>query len=213
MTRVTLTFDNGPTPGITDAVLDALAERDAKATFFVVANDLRAPGARALAGRVAAAGHWIGNHTLTHTVQLGDVDADAAAAEIEEAQAELGELAHPDRLFRPYGGGGVLSDRLLSDEAVAILERGGYTCVLWNSVPRDWEDPHGWVERAVDDVAGRDWSVVVLHDTPTGAMDELPRFLDALREDGVDVVQEFPDDCVPVRRGVADRASLHHLLS
>lgn len=213
MTRATLTFDNGPTPGVTEQVLDTLAERGAKATFFVVANDLEQPQARALVEREVAEGHWVGNHTLTHAVQLGEADAETTRREIEDAQASLGALAHADRLFRPYGGGGILNEQLLSDEAVEILERGGYTCVLWNSVPRDWEDPQGWVERAVDDVMTRGWSVVVLHDTPTGAMDALPRFLDALAEAGVELVQEFPDDCVPVRRGVADRASLHHLMS
>src|SRR5947208_2063040 len=42
--RLTLTFDNGPTPGVTEHVLDELARRDLKATFFMVGTDLRLPG-------------------------------------------------------------------------------------------------------------------------------------------------------------------------
>jgi peptidoglycan/xylan/chitin deacetylase (PgdA/CDA1 family) len=209
---VTITFDNGPTAGVTDHVLHALAEHDVRATFFVVGSDLLRDGARELVERAAADGHWVGNHTMTHTVQLGDADADVARAEIGEAQELLAELAHPDRLFRPFGGGGVLGNRLLSHAAVEELVAGGYTCVLWNSVPRDWEDPHGWVARCLEDVTSRDWSVVVLHDTPTGAMEHLPAFLDGLEERNVEVVQAFPEDCVPIRHGVV-RGPIDALLS
>ena len=203
--KVTLTFDNGPTAGVTEEVLRALGDRKLRATFFIVGCDLLRDGARELARRAAAEGHWIGNHTMTHSVQLGDADDAAARAEIAEAQALLGDLAHPDRLFRPYGGGGVLGRRLLSRAALQELESGRYTCVLWNSVPRDWDDPDGWVERCLDDVASREWTVVVLHDTPTGAMAHLPAFLDALDNAGVEVVQTFPEECVPIRRGVVRR--------
>ena len=70
--RVTLTFDNGPTPGVTDQVLDVLADRAAPAYFFVVGSRLRQPGGRDLVRRAVAEGHRIGHHTTTHTVLLGD---------------------------------------------------------------------------------------------------------------------------------------------
>src|SRR5262249_28390369 len=70
------------------------------------------------------------------------------------------------------------------------------------SVPRDWENPNGWVKTCLDDVATRAWSVVVVHDLPTGAMHRLPELLDGLDAMGAHVVQEFPDECVPLRRGV-----------
>lgn len=209
--RVTLTFDNGPTPGVTEGVLEVLTSHGIRATFFVVGNDLRARDARAIAENAAAMGHWIGNHTMTHSVQLGDVPDTVAVAEIERAQEELDGLSHPDRLFRPYGGGGMLGPHLLSRAAVDALERGRYTCVLWNSVPRDWEDPCGWVERCLADIVTRDWSLVVLHDTRSGAMTQLSVFLDALECEGVKVTQDFPDACVPLRCGVR-RGPLEHLM-
>ena len=46
---------------------------------------------------------------------------------------------------------------------------------------------------------------MVLHDIPTGAMKALPRFLDAALEAGVEIVQEFPPECVPVLRGALQR--------
>ena len=196
--KVTLTFDNGPWPGVTEGVLDALAERDIRSTFFVVGKQLRR--ARALSERAASEGHWIGNHTMTHSVPLGD-GADPLA-EIEAAQALIGELAHASRWFRPFGRGGVLDERLLSPAAVDHLQVHEYSCVLWNSVPRDWEDPDAWIDRCLADVQATDWTVVVLHDLPTGAMDRLPRLLDSLDALGAEVVQEFPDAVVPIRAGI-----------
>lgn len=198
---VTITFDNGPSPA-TAAVLDVLASRDVRATFFVVGTQLERPGGRALAERARSEGHWIGNHSMTHAVPLGDdPDPDAPAREIDEAQALLGELAHPDRLFRPFGGGGRLGPHLLSAAAVEHLEHGGYTVALWNSVPRDWERPDTWVDVAMADIDANDHTVLVVHDLPTGAMDALPDLLDRLDERGVEVVQELADECVPIKRG------------
>ena len=195
--KVTLTFDNGPWPGVTEDVLDTLRDRELRSTFFVVGQQLQK--ARPLAERAAAEGHWIGNHTMTHTVPFGD-GADPFE-EIEGAQDLIGDFAHDARWFRPFGRGGVLDQRLLSRPAIAHLSENGYSCVLWNSVPRDWEDPDAWIDRALADVDANDWTVVVLHDLPTGAMTRLPRFLDELDTAGAEIVQDFPDDCVPIRNG------------
>ena len=199
---VTLTFDNGPAPGTTEGVLDLLAERGLLATFFVVGRELERPGARALAERAAAEGHWIGNHSLTHRTALGDEpDPAHAEREIEGCQSLLGDLVHERRFFRPFGGGGILGPHLFSPAAVEILREGRYTCVLWTSVPHDWDDPEGWVDTALADVDAQEDAVVVLHDLPTGAMAALPRFLDELDRRGVEVVQGFPDVVVPIADG------------
>ncbi|MEV5846350.1 polysaccharide deacetylase family protein [Streptomyces sp. NPDC051985] len=211
--KVTLTFDNGPTAPVTSQVLDTLAGHGVKSTFFLVGEHLTAPANRAVAERAAAEGHWIGNHTLTHTVQLGDSpDLATAEREIGEAQRLIGELATPGQLFRPYGRGGVLDRRLLNRAALAYLQRHGFTCVLWNSVPHDWDDPDGWVDTCLADIRTREWSLVVLHDLPTGAMSHLPRFLEALESMGADIVQDFPPGCVPIRDGDV-RVPLDHLLA
>jgi peptidoglycan/xylan/chitin deacetylase (PgdA/CDA1 family) len=210
--RVTLTFDNGPTPEATGGVLDVLAERGIRSTFFVVGAQLRDPSRRALAERAAAEGHWIGNHTLSHTVQLGETtDPEAPAREIGEAQALLGNLARPERLYRPYGAGGLLGPSLFSDAAVRYLRDGGYTCVLWSSVPHDWDDPENWVERCLADVRAQDWPLVVLHDVPSCALPRLPELLDRLGDEGVEIVQELPEACVPIVRGEL-RGGIGHLV-
>src|SRR5262249_50598679 len=165
--RVTLTFDNGPTTRVTPWVLDVLRERGIRSTFFVVGEQLRSPGSAAIARRAAADGHWIGHHTPTPSVPLGELaDPVAIDREIAETQGLIGDLSHPDRLFRPFGRGGIIDERLLGLHAVRRLEEGRFTCVLWNSVPRDWERPDGWVTTCLDDVVTRPWSVVVVHDLP-----------------------------------------------
>lgn len=200
--RLTLTFDNGPTPGVTERVLHELASRGIHSTFFVVGLDLEREGSRELVQQAKDAGHWIGSHTMTHSVQFGKTAGQAAPeAEISAAQRLLGDLAEPTKLFRPWGGGGILGPDLLSPEAVDILTAGKYTLVLWNSVPHDWEDASGWVDRAIADIADRDWTVLVLHDIASGAMDNLGAFLDRAIALGVTVTQELPDECVPIREG------------
>lgn len=200
--KVTLSFDNGPEPEVTDRVLDVLGAHRLRATFFVIGKKLADPARRALAERAHAEGHWIGNHSFTHSRPLGErLDRDGAADEIGRAQVMLGALSHPDRLFRPFGGAGRLHRGLLNRRAVDYLCAGGFTCVLWNCVPHDWEDASGWAARALDECRAQAWSLVVLHDLPTGAMLYLERFIEALEAAGAEMVQDFPPACVPIRRG------------
>ncbi len=202
MKRVTLTFDNGPTPGITEHVLEILSARRISATFFVVGKKLSKPGGWDLAARAGSEGHWIGNHSMTHSVPLGErVDAEYARHEIEGTQNLIGELAHADKLFRPMGGGGLIGPHLLSRAALQLLKAGKFTCVLWSSVPVDWKDQDGWVDRCLSEVAARDWTVVVLHDVENAALPRLPEFLDRLDSLGIEYRQDFPEDIIVLRRG------------
>jgi peptidoglycan-N-acetylglucosamine deacetylase len=199
---LTLSFDNGPEPEVTPRVLDALRERDIKTTFFVIGEKLGDPARRSLATRAHDDGHWIGNHTFTHSIPLGQqADADTAEKEIGRTQAAIGALAHPQRWFRPFGGGGNLDDRLLKPSVVDYLRRNKHSCVLWNAIPRDWDDPDGWVERALDQCRSQPWTLMVVHDLPTGAMEHLEDFLDRATALGARFRQEFPPDCVPIRSG------------
>ena len=156
MYDLTLTFDNGPDPDVTPRVLDVLAERGIKATFFVIGEKLADTARRGLAVRAHGEGHWIGNHTFTHSVPLGEQpDRMTAEKEIGRTQDAIGDLAHPQRWFRPFGGGGNLDTRLLKPSVVDYLTRNKHSCVLWNSIPRDWDDPDGWTGRALDQCSTR----------------------------------------------------------
>jgi peptidoglycan/xylan/chitin deacetylase (PgdA/CDA1 family) len=200
--RVTLTFDNGPTPGVTDRVLDILAERSLRAVFFVVANRVEGDvAARALLTRMIGDCHQVGNHSLTHGRPLGELGEQETIVEIATARDVLREFTGENFLFRPWGTEGQLDRRCLNRSAVDYLVSGKHTCVLWNSVPRDWADPGGWVARALTDIRAREHTVVVIHDVPSGAMDALPRFLDDLHRSGVAVTAELPTECVPIVDG------------
>ena len=199
--KVTLTFDNGPDPEVTPFVLECLAHHNLKSTFFVLGEKLIDAANARIVRRASAEGHRIGNHTFTHTVPLGNLGRKAALAEFDRTEQGLQWLNQPQRLFRPFGGGGAIGPHLLHPAVVARLESGGYTCVLWNCVPGDWKHPDEWVERAVEDCRSRSWSLVVLHDLPTGAMAHLDEFIRTLREEEVEFTQEYPPTCLPIVGG------------
>ena len=200
--KVTLTFDNGPEPGITERVLEVLRKEKVLATFFVLGAKLADPARRKLAEQAHAEGHWIGNHTMTHGTPLGRIaDPAAVRSEILDTEKLISELAHPDRLFRPFGGEGALGPHLLSSAAVQVLQKNRMTCVLWNAIPRDWEDPRGWVETALAQCRAQPGTLLVLHDLPTGAMDNLAGFIARVRAQGGTFRQDYPPECVPIRRG------------
>ena len=187
---------------MTDQVLDILAERSLPATFFVVANRVDGDAAaRALLTRMIRDGHRVGNHSLTHGRPLGELGKQETIAEIATARDILGEFTGDSFLFRPWGTEGQLDRRCLNRSAVDYLVSGKHTCVLWNSVPRDWADPGGWVARALTDVRAREHTVLVIHDVASGAMGALPRFLDELHREEVAVAAELPTECVPIVDG------------
>ena len=182
-------------------MLDCLGQHGIKSTFFVLGQKVSTPVGLDLARRASREGHWIGNHTWSHAGRLGEATREAALQEFERTEEALSWLKQPVPLFRPRGGAGKLGNGLLHPAVVDRLTAGGHTCVLWNSVPGDYRDPDGWMERALADCRTRDWSLVVLHDLPNGAMRHLGSFLRKLREQGYQFTQDFPPDCTPIVGG------------
>lgn len=201
MRRVTLTFDNGPDAAATPYVLDCLARHNLKATFFVMGRKVVEPRNAGVAKRASEAGHWIGNHTFSHSTPLGELDAAAAVREFDRTEQALAWLKQPERLFRPYGRGGALGTHLLHPAVVERLQAGGFTCVLWQSVSGDWKNPDTWMSKALADCRANPWPIVVLHDIPSGAMLHLDDFLSRLESEGAEFTQEFPPDCTPIVNG------------
>lgn len=196
--RITLSFDNGPIPGSTDRILDVLKARGLHATFFALGKLASAPEGRRLLRRAKDEGHWIGNHTMNHGTPLGETgDPQHVEHEIVAAERVLGELALPERLFRPNGGG-QLGEHLLSAAARTWLIAHKYTVVTWNNVPGDWIEPRReWVSRALATAETQDWSLLVLHDPYLAdMMDTLPAFLDEVQRRGGAFTQDFPPACV-----------------
>ena len=148
-----LTFDDGPDPGSTPALLDLLARHGARGTFFLVGK--RAAKHPGLATRLLAEGHAVGNHSWDHPA-LPRLPAAAVAAQLRRAAPVIG--GPPPRLMRPPYG-----DQSLASYLVA--RRLGYTVVTWSLVGADWAENDG------DTIAGRILDglhpgvIVLLHDT------------------------------------------------
>ena len=185
-----LTFDDGPHAQGTPAVLDVLAARDTRATFFLVGEQvLRNP---TLAAEIVAGGHTIGLHCHRHRNllrlapwQVRD-DLARAQAAIEDATGLSPELYRP-----PYG--------ILNATALRLARRAGRRTLLWSEWGRDWEARATAESIAALVTAGvQKGSVLLLHDADDyGAAGSwrrtalaLPRVLDVLEERGLQAV--FP---------------------
>lgn len=183
-----LTFDDGPHPQGTPAVLEILASRGIAATFFLVGEQvLRSPS---LAREIVAAGHDVGLHCHRHRNLLRlapwQVREDIARARvaIEEATGRSPVLYRP-----PYG--------ILNATALRLARRERRRTLLWTHWGRDWEaraTPQSIAERVTNGVA--EGSVLLLHDaddySARGSWRRtvlaLPRVLDTLGERGLKAV-------------------------
>jgi peptidoglycan-N-acetylglucosamine deacetylase len=199
---VTLTFDNGPTPGITEAVLDVLAAHSVTATFFAIGHKLATPEGVEFGRETVTRGHRLGGHTWSHSVQFGVAGEDVILDELSRTRDAVEAAGGDGSLFRPYGAGGVIDERLMSSFGALSLCAGGYTCVLWNVLPGDWRDPDGWVDAALEQIDGHPLAVVVLHDVADAALPRLDEFLDKVKRLRPTWSLEFPDECTPIRDGL-----------
>ena len=201
--KVTLTFDNGPDPGgTTEHVLRVLRDANVRSTFFVTGQQLLLPGAMALAARARREGHWIGNHTFTpfDAVRRRRCGPNAAGsgnrrdATTARRTRLAGTMVQALRCGR-HGTAFVQSkrDRLPGARSLQRRALELHTARLGRG--------RSWVDRCIADVQTREWSVVLMHDLPTGAMRFLESLLDQLRSIGADFVQTFPEECVPMERG------------
>jgi peptidoglycan-N-acetylglucosamine deacetylase len=154
--HVALTFDDGPHPQGTPAVLDSLREAGAEATFFLAGEQVeRHP---ALVAEIVAAGHRVELHCHRHRNQLRlsarDLleDAERARAAIEDAGGQEVRDYRP-----PYG--------IFSAVGLRAVRRRGWRPVLWSRWGRDWTaraTPSSIARRASAGVVAGD--ILLLHD-------------------------------------------------
>lgn len=178
-----LTYDDGPTPGVTDRLLPVLASAGATATFFVLLTRVRA--SLGLLRETLAAGHEVALHGPDH-LRLTSLPPAVLPGRFRDAKAELEDLAGVAVRWNrpPYGA---------QDPATWEAARAaGLTPVLWSADCLDWEthslDDHLAGLRSTDPASG----IVLLHDG----------FADA--RDGVDDGPPPDLDRVALTRGVLD---------
>jgi len=184
---VALTFDDGPHPQGTPAVLETLRSWSARATFFLVGEQIaRSPG---LAAEVAAAGHSIALHCDRHRNMLRQTpwqvrdDIERAFERIVSATGVEPELHRAP--YGAYAGGGLWAAR-----------RRGLRPLLWTHWGRDWE-PRATPESiaALASTGLREGSVILLHDADTYCSPDswrrtaaaLPRVLEAVHAAGLEL--------------------------
>jgi peptidoglycan/xylan/chitin deacetylase (PgdA/CDA1 family) len=182
---VALTFDDGPHPQGTPAVMEVLADRGVQATFFLVGEQVeRRP---ALAAELVAAGHEVALHGHRHRAMLrltaGAVaeDLDRGAAVVEEAAGVAVARHRP-----PYG--------IYTRRGLALARERGWEPVLWSRWGKDWRrltTPERIARRLTSGTGAGD--VLLLHDADYySARDSwrrtvaaLPRVLDDLARRGL----------------------------
>ncbi len=213
--EIALTFDDGPDDhGLTDVILDVLAAKGVKATFFINTDnerDVRASEpARRTVRRIVDEGHDIGNHTVHHAdLTKKTTDAEAELAGVEAVLREIAPEALRVRLVRaPFGAPFQTRPPALGDPISETVARHGVH-VGWTIDGRDAAcagkklDASCVVDsifRAVD--AGTS-GTVLLHDIRSITADALPTVIDGLRARGKRFVQV--EELVRRKYGVGSR--------
>lgn len=174
--HIAMTYDDGPHPTNTPRLLDMLAARNIKATFYVIGNSVNQnPG---VLRRTVAEGHEIGNHTQTHPL-LSKVGDSRLRQEMQRCEDAVGQAAgiRPRTMRPPYGG-------LLQRQRQLVLNEFGYPTILWSVDPLDWKRPGASV------IASRILSgttaggIVLAHDLHSQTIDSMPQALDGLLRRG-----------------------------
>ena len=171
--EVYLTFDDGPTPEITEWILGELSNYDAKATFFCLGKN--AEQYPELHQKIVEAGHRIGNHTYSH--QKGwRMSLERYIEDVEFANSIL-----KTDLFRPPYG------RITPSQAHRLSEH--YNIIMWDVLSQDYNQlisPRTCLRNVTKHVKGG--SIVVFHDSVKSYRNmryALPRTLDFLYEKGL----------------------------
>ncbi|TDC82396.1 polysaccharide deacetylase family protein [Actinomadura sp. 7K507] len=169
-----LTFDDGPTES-TAGLLDILASRDVKATFFLVGENVAEnPG---LVRREHQAGHEIADHSYTHA-DLGRASKKKIVSELTRTQDAIRNASGvtPDLLRPPYGS--------TSKRLARIAREMGLAQVLWTVDPLDWRhrDTEDIERRVLKDV--KPGQIILLHDIHPTTVRAVPKIIDRLSAEG-----------------------------
>ena len=170
--RIALTFDDGPFPGSTDAILTTLRQRGVPATFFVVGQRARhSPG---LVRAIVEDGHEVAAHSHTHA-DLSRLDTEGQAREARQARDAIQQAVPHVHLAwwrAPYGA--------LQGVDMSYPASLGMRHMGWSIDTLDWQAPDGatWMNRVLSQA--RDGSVVLMHDHAAVSRRHLGELIDEL---------------------------------
>lgn len=174
--KVALTFDDGPDDECTPALLDGLAKRGVKATFFVIAKE--ASEKPEIMKRMVKEGHLIGNHTYSH-VDLRNMTDSAAKAEIQKANEVIEKYTgeKPCFLRPPFGNG-----RSKIEQELEMIQ------VLWSIDTMDWscKDEGQICSTVLRKV--KENSIILMHDEYPTSVRAALNIIDCLQKQGYEFV-------------------------
>ncbi|MFZ0063428.1 MAG: glycosyltransferase [Pyrinomonadaceae bacterium] len=190
---IALTFDDGPDPRWTPAILDILKRENVPATFFIIGSNGQAHPD--LVKRIVNEGHEIGNHTFTHP-NLGEVPRPLVDLELNATQRLIESLTGRSTvLFRPPYFGDAEADKPEEVEPAMRAEQLGYIMVGLRIDPGDWKTPISPDEiiqrttgRASDTNPETRGQIVLLHDSGgdrSATVAALPGLIHELRAHGM----------------------------
>jgi cellulose synthase/poly-beta-1,6-N-acetylglucosamine synthase-like glycosyltransferase/peptidoglycan/xylan/chitin deacetylase (PgdA/CDA1 family)/spore germination protein YaaH len=193
---IALTFDDGPDPRWTPAILDILKQENAPATFFIIGKNGQAHPD--LVRRIVNEGHEIGNHTFTHP-NLGEIPASLTELELNATQRLIeSETGRSAVLFRPPYFGDAEADEPQEVEPAYQAQNLGYLVVGVRIDPDDWKLPvsaaeivQRTIDRAMDKNPETRGEVVLLHDSGgnrAATVQALPELIHQLRARGFQLV-------------------------
>ncbi|PYL30791.1 MAG: polysaccharide deacetylase [Verrucomicrobia bacterium] len=173
---IAMSFDDGPSATLTPKLLDLLATRHIKATFFVIGeNVMEHPE---IVAQAAREGHEIGNHSWSHP-NLAKMSQESVRSQLQRTDAAIKNATgeRPTLMRPPYGS---ITDR----EKHWIHDEFGYRIILWDVDPYDWKRPGPAVVRNRILKETRPGSIVLSHDIHPGTIEAMPSTLDALEAKG-----------------------------
>ena len=183
--EIILTFDDGPKPETTSAILDTLAKECVQATFFMIGK--RAEAHPELAARVREAGHTIGSHSYNHR-ELNNIIYEDAAQDIQRGydaveKAAFGSVADRPRLVRFPGFKS-------TPELVSFVRTHHSTVVDVNISPADWRGQPAGVtfERLKRLFDRQDRGIVILHDNQSETVKLLPMLIAEMKSRNMRIV-------------------------
>jgi len=189
--EVVLTFDDGPEPGTTPRVLDALKRECVRATFFLLGRN--AAAAPALARRELAEGHTVAHHSFAHPL-LAHMSLAAADAEVERGIAAVERAAYGDAGAKPRTPFFRFPGFASSPALLARMQARGLVVFGADAWASDW-NPMSPAQQLALTLARLDAAhggIVLFHDTKSQTAAMLPAFLRALKSRGYKVVHVVP---------------------
>lgn len=172
--RLALTFDDFPSPGVSESLLSVLKAHGVPATFFVIGR--KAAADPWLLRRAVAEGHLLGNHGYTHE-RLNGLSYEQVTSEINRCSRVIREATGiSPRYFRPPGGQRNGNVRLAAAEA-------GLRLTMWDASSEDYNDPPPAkiVRDVLKTARGKDNVIVGLHDGHWSTIRALPELIHQLR--------------------------------